>query len=112
LSTGFKLSSNLAFGLSMEGQYREQHIEESYSARAFINNNTVSGLPPLSNVETQYQVSHYNVGVKFRAGLAYDKGNHHAGLTISSPMAKIKGSGQLLSDNVVTDLRSSATNDT
>jgi len=108
LSTGFTLGSNFAFGLSMEGQYREQHIQESYSARALINTNTVSGLPPLSNVETQYQVSHYNVGIKFKAGLAYDKGPHHAGLNITSPLAKIKGSGQLLSDNVVTDLRTGA----
>jgi len=111
LSTGFNLTSHFAFGLSAEVQYRVQHMEENYSARAFINNNTVSGLPPLSNVETQYEISHYNVGIKFRAGFAYDNGPHHVGLTITSPLAKIKGSGQLLSDNVVTDLRA-ASNDT
>jgi hypothetical protein len=109
LSTGFKLSSNFAFGLSAEAQYREQHREENYSARALINTNDVSGLPPLTNVEQQYQISHYNVGLKFKAGLAYDKGNHHAGLTITSPLAKIMGSGQLLSDNVITDLRDTPT---
>jgi hypothetical protein len=109
LSTGFDLAPHFAFGLSAEALYREQHIEENYSARALINGNSVSGLPPLSNVETRYLITHYNVGIKFRAGFAYDNAHHHAGLTITSPLAKIKSSGQLLSDNVVTDLRLTAT---
>jgi len=109
VGTGFQLSPHLAFGLSVEAQYREQHTQENYSARALINGVLVSGLPPLSNVEQSYLISHYNVGIKFKAGLAYDKGKDHFGLTITSPLAKIKSSGQLLSEYIVTDLRTSPT---
>lgn len=109
LSTGFKLSRDFAFGLSAEGQYRVQTSQENYSARALVNGTTVSGLPIISNVQSQYQISHYNVGLKFRTGFAYDKAANHAGLTITLPMATILGKGQLLSDFVVTDLRDSPT---
>ncbi|HTI93528.1 MAG TPA: hypothetical protein VL727_23180 [Puia sp.] len=108
LSTGFQLSPNVAAGFSMEGVYREQHKEENYSARALINVPS-NGLPPIADAQTLYQITHYNVSLKFKAGFAYDKGRDHLGLTITSPLVKIFSNGQLLVDYLFTDLRLSQT---
>jgi hypothetical protein len=105
LSTGFKLAPKMAFGISAEMNYRKQHIGENYRARALINTAATSGLPPISNVEALYQINHYNLNLKLKAGLAYDAGSHHLGLTITSPLSRLKSYGELLSDNLISDLR-------
>lgn len=108
LSTGFQLSPNFAWGFSMEGVYRVQHIEENYSARALVNTPS-NDLPPIADAQTLYQITHYNVSLKFRTGFAYDKGGDHLGVTITSPLVKIFSNGQMLVDYLFTDLRLSPT---
>jgi hypothetical protein len=105
LSTGFKLSDRFSFGLSMQGQLHSQHYNESFSARALFNTGGANTLPPIANSEAAYQVSHYNIALNFKAGFAYDAGKHHLGLTITSPLVKLKSNGELLNDNIINDLR-------
>ncbi len=108
LSTGFKVSPNFSLGFSAQGLFHNQHYNESYSGRALYNVGNSSVLPPIANSEFLYKVNHYNAGVNFKLGLAYDVPKHHLGLTITSPLAKLKGNGEILSDNITTDLRLSA----
>ncbi|MCR8557732.1 hypothetical protein KXD93_08770 [Mucilaginibacter sp. BJC16-A38] len=112
LSTGFKLSPKLAFGFSTQGQYRTQTLQENYSARAIINQTTGSGSEPITNLQSSYQVSHYNVSLKFKVGFAYDDGRSHLGLNFTSPLVKLKSSAELLSDNLITDLHVDPTDTT
>ncbi|MDP9076860.1 MAG: hypothetical protein M3O71_05515 [Bacteroidota bacterium] len=103
LSTGFKLSSKLAFGFSAQGQYRTQTLQENFSARAIVNQSGAT-LAPITNSQSSYQVNHYNVSMKFKVGFAYDDGKSHLGLNFTSPLVKLKSSAELLSDNLLTDL--------
>jgi hypothetical protein len=105
LSGGFKVSSRLSLGFSAQTQLRSQHYAQNYSARAFVNTTTNNGLPPIVNDQEEFQVSHYNAGMNFKAGLAYDFLRHHLGLTVTSPLVKLKSNGEILSDDIVTDLR-------
>lgn len=105
LSAGFKVSPSLSMGFSAQAQLHNQHYDENYSARAFINTPSSGALPPIANDQEEFQVSHYNAGMLFRAGLAYDFSRHHLGLTVTSPLVKLKSNGEILSDNIVTDLR-------
>jgi len=103
ISGGFKASDHFAIGISAEGQIRKQDYDYNVSSRALYN--TVGlGFPQFSNVQESYTAGYYNVGLRFKGGFAYDNGVHHLGLTISSPLLHVAGSGNLLSDNQISDL--------
>jgi hypothetical protein len=105
LSAGFKVSDKFSLGFSGQGLFHNQHYNEGYSARALYNTGNSSQLPPIANSELLYKVSHYNAGINFKLGLAYDESRHHLGLTVTSPLVKLKGNGEILTDYVITDLR-------
>lgn len=105
ISGGFKISNAFSFGLSAEGDLRKQSYNEDVSARALYNGTTdEEGLPPIATSLESYLASYYNVGVRFKAGLAYDKDRSHVGITVSSPLLHVMGSASLLTDLQLSDI--------
>ncbi|WP_153798728.1 hypothetical protein [Foetidibacter luteolus] len=105
LSFGIKLSERWAAGLSIEGMLHKQNYDVGYSARAIVNAPD-SIFPPLSSFVVNYMATYVNVNMRFKAGVAYNEGRHHAGLTVSTPTLRIAGTGTLLSDIVISNIRS------
>ena len=106
LSTGFMLSSRLAFGFSAEGRIRKQSYSQDFSARALFNTSTDTIFPPIASTEESYLNTYTHIGVRFRAGLAYDVGaGDHLGLLLTSPLLRIGGSSTLLADQEINDIR-------
>jgi len=103
ISGGFKASDHLAIGVTIEGQIRKQDFDYNTSARALYNVGDFA-LPKFSNVQESYTAGYYNVGIRFKAGFAYDNEIHHLGLTLSSPLLHVAGSRNILSDNQTSDL--------
>jgi hypothetical protein len=103
ISGGFKASDHFAIGISAEGQIRKQDYDYDISSRALYNNDNAL-LPQFSNVQESYTAGYYNVGIRFKGGFAYDNERHHLGLTLSSPLLHVAGSGNILSDNQISDL--------
>ncbi|WP_428328473.1 hypothetical protein [Mucilaginibacter sp.] len=103
ISGGFKASDHFAIGISAEGQIRKQDYDYDVSSRALYNTNSAL-LPQFSNVQESYTAGYYHVGIRFKGGIAYDNEKHHLGLTLSSPLLHIAGSGNLLSDNEISNL--------
>jgi hypothetical protein len=105
LSVGFKLSSKIAFGLTGEANIRNMQFNQNYHIRAIYNIPNDFGLPPFANVEEDYTVEYYHVGLRFKAGLAYEPGKgHHLGLMISTPLIRLAGRGTIIADNVATNV--------
>jgi hypothetical protein len=105
ISGGFKISNDFSFGLSAEGDLRKQSYNEDISARALYNTTSdEEGLPPIATSLESYLSSYYNVGIRFKAGLAYDKDRSHVGITISSPLLHVAGSASLLADIQISDV--------
>jgi hypothetical protein len=105
LSGGFKATDRLAIGLTIEGLFRKQDYSVSATQRAQYNIPANGSLPPFANVLNSYQASYYHAGIRFKFGAGYNMDKHHFGITISAPQFALKGSGSLLSDNQITDLR-------
>jgi hypothetical protein len=103
ISGGFKASDHFAIGITAEGQIRKQDYDYDISSRALYNT-TSSILPPFSNVQESYTAGYFHAGIRFKGGFAYDNDRHHLGLTLSSPLLHLAGSGNILSDNEVSDL--------
>jgi hypothetical protein len=103
ISGGFKASDHFAIGLSIEGQIRKQDYDFDVNSRALYNTDGFA-LPQFSTVQESYTAGYYNVGIRFKGGLAYDNERHHLGLTLSSPLLHVAGSGNILSDNQTSDL--------
>ena len=104
LSVGFKVAPKIAAGITIEGQIRKQDYAFAYSARALANDTLPSHM--LVNVQESYLADYLNVGMRFRAGFSYEiSENHHLGLTISSPLLRLAGSGSLQSDLIVNNLK-------
>ncbi len=97
-NVGFKISPKLAFGISIEGQVFQQNLNESYSSSALINNGSQSAFLPIASNTVDYQVTLTHLGMKFKAGLAYNSGRHHLGLLVSTPIVHVGGSATLYSD--------------
>lgn len=104
VNIGFKLSSKWAFGFSMEGQIYQQNLMESYSSTALINMPDNSLFPPMASAIYDYQASLYHLGLKFKAGLAYNSGRHHLGLLISTPIISLGGSATLYNDSRIDNI--------
>jgi len=105
ISGGFKATEHLSLGLSAEGLLRKQSFNSDFSARSLVNTQTNTGLLPLVNVQESYLASYFHAGIKFKAGLAYDEGPNHFGLTITSPLLRIAGTANILSDQIINNLR-------
>ena len=85
LSSGIKLSENVAVGFSGEVQLRQQRFEDNTNIITEINTPTINKLPPLSETRELYQADYTNIGIKFKLGVAYNLQHHHFGLMITTP---------------------------
>lgn len=104
LSAGYKASKQFSIGFSAEGQVRKQTFSSDFSSRALFNVTSKELLPPFTNVEESYLATYTHVGIRFKAGAAYDAGLNHVGITVSSPLLHVGGKAGILSDLVITDL--------
>lgn len=103
-SLGIKLNDNWAIGIIAEAQLRSQDYLEQYSSRALINSTDTQNLLPMTNVESSYQISYWNVGLQFKFGTSYENGPHHLGLLISTPRVNVKGNATITNDLIINDL--------
>ena len=110
-SAGYKLSEKLYVGATLEVPIRKQSFDIEYSGRALQNLPAGSSLlfPPLTNTESVYRVDYTQVSFKPKLGLAYNQARHHFGLLVTLPLTPIFSRGNLMSDNVVSNLRLSPT---
>ena len=106
LSTGFMLSPRLAFGFSAEGRIRKQTFSNNLSSRAIFNTSNDTIFPPIASTEQYYLNTYTHIGLRFKAGLAYDVDDrNHLGLLISSPLLRIGGSSTMVSDDQVNNIK-------
>ncbi len=105
ISGGVKISDQLALGLTAEADLHKQTYSTAYSARAIFNaTDDELGEPPFANSEYSYLANYYTLGLKFKAGLAYNLDKSHLGLTVTSPLLNLYGRANILSDNVINNL--------
>lgn len=105
ISAGFKLNDAWAVGISMEGLLHKQNYMINYSVRAIENSGNDTLLPPIASVSNYYLLSYLSVGLRFKAGVAYNSGQHHFGLMATLPQLHLGGHATLLADNEVNNLR-------
>lgn len=104
LAAAVKVSERLAIGFTAEGQLYNQDFAESYSSRALINVDTDFITQPVTSVQSSYEITYWHVGLRLKAGLAYEAGRHHFGLLLSSPLIGIRGRAILNSDLLISNL--------
>lgn len=104
VAAGFTLGPGLSAGLSVEGQTHRQHYNSTYIARALKSSNTDSISTSLASNDGLYDINYTHIGLKFKAGIAYDVKRHHFGLVVTSPLVHISGSGTLLVDNAINNI--------
>ncbi|GAA0549402.1 hypothetical protein [Chitinophaga japonensis] len=105
LSTGFRLSPQLSAGFSMEAQLHEQRYSVNYHSRALANADVDSSTLPIVSSDGYYLATYSHLGLQFKAGLAYDAGRHHLGLMVSSPLVHLWGSGTIVNDLMLSNIR-------
>jgi hypothetical protein len=101
---GWKISDRLSFGISQSFVYRNQEYRESFAAYALTD-------PPLrapvdlvgSNIDNYVQ---YNALITYtKLGLTYRTNKWDLGLTLSSPTLRLMGSGEILADLSLSNIR-------
>ncbi len=104
LSTGFKIDEHWSVGVTMDGNLHRQNYNFTYSARALVNPGGDTTFPIVSD-DLYYLASYNHVGLRFKAGVAYDAGRHHLGLIVNTPLIHIGGRGLLVADYVVNNMK-------
>jgi len=101
---GWKISDRLSFGISQSFVYRNQKYRESFAAYALTD-------PPLrapvdlvgSNIDNYVQ---YNALITYtKLGLTYRTKKWDLGLTLSSPTLRMMGTGEILADLSLSNIR-------
>src|ERR1700754_3681362 len=93
LSAGMQLSPRWAVGFSIDGRIRKQNYSQTISSTALFNIKTDTALPPIASTETGYLITYTHLGLRFRAGIAFEPGKHdHLGLLLSTPVVRLGGS--------------------
>jgi hypothetical protein len=106
LSSGFKIAPGLSAGISFEGMIRKQNYREDFLSRAFINGSDSSSFAQsIAGDDVSYQVTYTHIGLRFKAGLSYDISGSHFGITLSSPLIGLFGTGTLVSDQLITNIK-------
>jgi hypothetical protein len=106
ISAGVKLSKAFSVGLMAEGRIRSQDFFQDYTSRAMVNTlDSTTVFPEFANVESSYQLTYTQIGIRFKVGGSFESGRHHAGLLASMPMIHVWGRGDLSSDLVVSNLQ-------
>lgn len=105
VSLGFKASTNLSVGISAEIDHRNQYYEVNSTNKALINVPDQNGLPPFTHIQELYTASYNHLGLRFKAGFAYEANRHHFGLMVTSPMVRTYGKGSISSDFIISNLK-------
>jgi hypothetical protein len=105
LGTGFRISPHLSAGFSMEAKVHQQHYSVSSNATALANRNIDSSSLPIVGGEAYYLANYVQAGIQFKAGLAYNAGRHHLGVMMSSPLVHLWGSGSIVSNYMLSNIR-------
>jgi len=105
LGTGFSITPRLSAGFSMEGKIHQQHYNVSSNTTALANRDIDSSSLPIVGGEAYYLANYIQVGMQFKAGLAYSAGRHHLGLMLSSPLVHVWGRGSIVSNYMLSNIR-------
>lgn len=106
LSAAIQLSPSLSVGFTIDGRLRKQTISNSISARAIFNDTSSSAFPPIASAMSSYLNTNTHIGVRFKAGLAYEAtAKDHFGLLISSPLLHISGSATIVADDEINNIK-------
>ncbi len=104
-SVAYKPARHWAVGITAEPSYTQQTMTEAATSRALLNVDTTSLTIPVTSVEQSYQIDYWHIGLRFKAGLSYDRGPHHIGLLITTPMINFGGRASMSSDLMLTHIR-------
>ncbi|MBG9375981.1 hypothetical protein I5907_07030 [Panacibacter sp. DH6] len=96
ISTGKKLAPHFTAGLTLEANLYSRYFSSDFSATAIVNPG-IADFNITSNRES-YIANYKNYGARAKVGIGYDNGNHHLGLTITTPVLHLKGDGNITSD--------------
>lgn len=105
LAFGKPVNSKLAVGISFAVTVRHQNLLIDNRSRVLINDNSTL-FEKLVTASEYYSATALNVGLGIKAGAAYDiDESNHLGITVNLPSVHLYGSGSILSDNVINNLR-------
>jgi hypothetical protein len=101
---GWKLSDRWSFGASQSFTYRNQDYREAFSA--FVITDPALNAPvDLIGSNQDYDIKYNTLITSTKLGLTYRGNKWDLGFTISSPTLKILGSGEILADLSLTNVR-------
>ncbi|HEX5668490.1 MAG TPA: hypothetical protein VFX73_06775 [Chitinophagaceae bacterium] len=107
IGLGWKLSDRWSFGASQSFTYRTQDYREAFSA--FVITDPALNAPvDLVGSNQDYNVKYNTLFTSTKIGFTYKGNKWDLGLTLSSPTLKIFGSGKILADLSLTNVRISA----
>ena len=114
ISIGKRISRKLAAGITLEGTLRNANVSRGITARALYNtpNDPDVILPPIAGNQLILKSDYTYVGIRLKFGIAYDSGNHHWGLLLSSPLAKLYSRATFIADINSTNLLDAETGET
>lgn len=103
IGAGLNVSKKLSLGITIEGYHRTQLINNTYYARALVNEGANSSLQIVS-YDASYYAKYNTNGLRFKLGAAWDGEKDKLGLLISSPNIGVNGKGTILTDNVINNM--------
>jgi hypothetical protein len=104
IGLGWKLSDNWSFGASQSFTYRNQDYREAFSAFVITDPN-LNAPVDLVGSNQDYTVKYNTLMTNTKLGLQYKGKKWDLGFTVSSPTLKIFGSGKILADLSLTNVR-------
>ncbi|MBB6270940.1 hypothetical protein HDF26_001367 [Pedobacter cryoconitis] len=105
-SVGKRISQKLAAGITVEGTLRNASVSQNITSRALYNtpNDPDNIFPPVAGNQIISKTDYTYAGIRLKFGIAYDSGNHHWGLLLSSPLGKLYSRGTFIADISSTNL--------
>ncbi|HLO80668.1 MAG TPA: hypothetical protein VK166_06905 [Chitinophagaceae bacterium] len=104
IGLGWKLSENWSFGASQSFTYRNQDYREAFSA--FVITDPALNAPvDLVGSNQDYTVKYSTLMTHTKLGLQYKGKKWDLGFTVSSPTFRIFGTGKILADLSLTNVR-------
>jgi hypothetical protein len=108
LAFGKPVSSRLAVGFSFTAQLRKQSTLIDNRSRVLIND-TSSFEQKLVTTSEYYLANNFNIGLGIKGGISYDIApHHHLGILLSAPLIHLHGTADVLSEDIVSNLRLSS----
>jgi hypothetical protein len=114
ISVGKRISPKLAAGITLEGTLRDASVSQNTTSRALFNTPDDPDviLPPVAGNQIITKSDYTYAGIRLKFGVAYDSGNHHWGLLLSSPLAKLYSRASFIGDINSSNLHDTETGQT